>query len=63
MRVTSAPLAVKCRSRPVLPVLVLMRAHGDLGERAGVRGIVGPDVVNSLVVSDGEAATDGTRGH
>ena len=42
----------ECESRPVRPVLVLMRAKGRLGEVGGVE-VVGPDVIASLA----EAAT------
>ena len=37
---------LECETRPVLLVLVLMKASGDFGEQAGVR-IVGPDVIDS----------------
>lgn len=52
---------VECETRPVLPILVLMRARGDLGERAGVR-IVGPDLVDALVATGGDIATEGAVG-
>lgn len=40
----------ECAGREVYPVLVPTRAHGDLGEREGVR-IAGPDAIHALVAS------------
>jgi hypothetical protein len=38
----------ECEERSVEPVLVLMRAHGDLGTQRGVR-VLGPDAIDGFI--------------
>ena len=37
-----------CENREVFPILILMRAHGRLGQLAGVE-VIGPDVLDEIV--------------